>query len=57
MECRLRKLARPGVVAGLSGGARDLVEGVHPLGQVMKVLAVAIPLQAFVDGLLGTTLR
>jgi hypothetical protein len=52
-----RKLGRhAGVVRLLeeNGGAR---QGVHPAGEIMKVLAVAVPLQGLVQGLAGSTLR
>src|SRR5690606_17473949 len=42
------ELARPLVKEHLSGGARRLVERVHPLRQVVEVLPVAIPLGALV---------
>jgi hypothetical protein len=29
----------------------DLVQGMHPLGQIVEVLAVAAPLPLFVEGL------
>ena len=57
LECTAGELTRPGVEAGLLCGPRDLVEGMHPLGQVVEVLAVAVPLQALVEGLAGTPLR
>src|SRR5262249_27691797 len=36
----------PSVELRLPRPSGDLVEGMHPLGQVMKVLAVSIPLEA-----------
>ena len=41
----------PSVVREVPGRPRDAVEGVHPLGQIVKVLAVSVPFKAFVEGL------
>jgi hypothetical protein len=46
---RLRQLDRPGVEDRLVGLAMDPVECVQPLGQVVEVLAVAIPLEPGVE--------
>jgi hypothetical protein len=40
----------------LSCCARNLVEGVHPLGQVVEILAVTIPFQSFIVGLFRVAL-
>ena len=54
---RSRPAPGPSVEAWASRGTGDLIQGVHPLGQVVEVLAVAVPLQAFIEGLIGTAFR
>ena len=46
---RVGELPRPDVEHRLPGRARDLIERVHPLGEVVKVLAVAVPLEPLVE--------
>ena len=52
----LGELARPQVEARLRRRARDLVERVHPLRQVVEVLAVPVPLEPLVERLVGAAL-
>lgn len=40
---RFGQFPRPSVVIGVAGGPAHLVQGVHPFGQVMEILAVPIP--------------
>ena len=54
---RLRELSRPEIESRIARRARHLVEGVHPLGQVVEVLAVPVPLEPLVERLPGTSLR
>ena len=35
----------------------DLIEGVHPFGQIMEVLAVPLPFQPLVQGLIRAAFR
>ena len=53
---RVGELARPGVEHRLPGRSRHLIERVHPLREVVEVLAVAIPLEPLVDRLVGAAL-
>ena len=46
---RLRQLQGPAAKAGVPTRSRDAIESVHPLCQVMKVLAVPFPFQPFID--------
>ncbi len=48
---RQHQLARLEVELPLARRARRLVEGVHPAGQVVEVLAVAVPFEALVERL------
>ena len=53
---RVGELARPSVEHRLAGRARHLIERVHPLREVVEVLAVAVPLEPLVEGLAGSAL-
>ncbi len=46
----MREFHGPGIVGRILRDPADAIEGVHPLGQVMVVLPVPIPLQALVKG-------
>ena len=48
---RVGELACPSVEQRLAGRARHLIERVHPLREVVEVLAVALPLESLVEGL------
>jgi hypothetical protein len=50
------QLSRPRVQARIPRRPARLVEGVHPLCQVVEVLAVPVPLQALVERLLRSAL-
>ena len=51
-----RELARPQIESRIPGDARHLIEGVHPLREVMEVLAVSIPFEIRVEGLVRRAL-
>ena len=53
---RLRQLERPAVIALLARDPRSALERVQPLGKVVVVLAVALPFQLGVEGLVGRAL-
>jgi hypothetical protein len=50
---RFGQLYRPSVVSEISSDGRDTVEGMHPLRQIMIVLAVPIPFQSFAKRIAG----
>ena len=52
----LGEFPRPDIELRLSRRTRQLVERMHPFGQVVEVLAVAVPLQPLVEGLVGPAL-
>src|SRR5205823_3854363 len=51
------ELPRPEVETRLPRRAGHLIEGVHPLGQVVEVLAVPVPLELLVERLVRAALR
>jgi hypothetical protein len=53
---RMRELASPLTEHRLPGCPCHLIERVHPLREVVKVLAIAIPLEAVVDRLVRSAL-
>src|SRR6516165_2412 len=56
-KCCLSQLDRPTRIGSIAGDEGRLAECVHPLGQIMEVLAVPIPLQTFVKWFTGIALR
>ena len=50
---RFCELHRPSGVSRVTGGLGHAVERVHPLGQVMVVLPVLVPLQTLIGRLVG----
>src|SRR5262249_24737429 len=54
--CRVRELACPRGEDRFPSPARDLIERVHPLRQVMEVLTVAVPLESLIDRLVRRAL-
>src|SRR2546423_1344639 len=56
IERRLRKLNGPARVCVVAGDQGGLAKRVKPLGQIMEILAIAIPLQALVEGLVWISL-
>jgi hypothetical protein len=48
---RLRQFQRPDVAGRLARDPAHAIEGVHPFGQVVVVLAIPLPLHPFVEGL------
>src|SRR6185436_2217278 len=54
---RLPQLSPPGDEGGGPGGPGGLAESVDPPGQVVKVLAVPLPLEVVVERLVGSPLR
>ena len=53
---RLCQLDRPAVIAFLAGDARGALERLHPFGEVVVVLAVPLPFQLGIEGLVGRAL-
>src|SRR5437763_63322 len=55
-KCACRKLDRPSRCLAANAWS-GLAERMNPLGQIMEILAVPIPLQALLERLAGTALR
>ena len=59
-ECPGRRdgeFAGPAVIAGVVRRPRNLIEGVHPAGQIVEILPVTIPFPAFVIGFVRSPFR
>ena len=52
----MSELAPPDVEAPVAGRLGDLIERVHPLSEIVEVLAVALPLEPLVERLAGLPL-
>ena len=52
---RLRQLYRPSDIGRISGDPAHTVERVHPLREVVVVLAVLVPFQTLIGRLVGLT--
>lgn len=51
------QFARPGIVDRRIRPDRNLMQGVHPFGQIMEILTVAVIFQLIVFGLVGQSFR
>ena len=50
-ECRFRKLNGPARICVVADDKGGLAKRMYPLGHIMEILAIAIPLQVLVEGL------